>query len=237
MQVLPQSPGHVCARRAHRSTGWSIEFCIGLQWVPVLAPFDFWSLRYLPNKFNNLFRFLLSPLFLQFSTSLNSNEHLAKSTHTISANLTHDLGLSAPNEIDTWSWRNRYTILTWPIDETYSFKRIASTHTIDFHWSHQIQIEFVVTTCNSHQTPISIESFQLQLSYPNGMHHTCLPITSPEEKQHHMSRLTNVSTTQQIYGTLIQMTWKRTHHESTLTLQLIGSLQSTCLQDGPTKSK
>jgi len=33
------------------------------------------------------------------------------------------------------------------------------------------------------------------------------------------------------------MTSKRTHHELTLTLQLTGSFQSTCLQEGPTKSE
>ena len=51
--------------------------------------------------------------------------HLAKSTH--------DFGLSAPNEIDTRSWRNRHTISSWPTDETCSFKLIASTRTINFH--------------------------------------------------------------------------------------------------------
>jgi len=74
--------------------------------------------------------------------------------------------------------------------------------------------------------------FQLQLSYPNEMHHTCLPITPP--KRYQMSRTTNMSTTQQLNGIPFQMTSRRTQHEPTLTLQLTCSLQSKCLQDGPT---
>ena len=49
------------------------------------------------NEFKKLFRCILSPLSLPKSEP-NSNEHLAKSTC--------DLGLSAPNEIDTRSRRN-----------------------------------------------------------------------------------------------------------------------------------
>jgi len=46
---------------------------------------------------------------------------------------------------------------------------------------------------------------------------------STEDKQHHMSRSTNVSTTQQLNETPFQMTSGRTQHEPTLTLQLTGS--------------
>jgi len=56
------------------------------------------------------------------------------------------------------------------------------------------------------------------------MDHACLPNTPTEEKQYHMNRSTNVSPTQQLNGTLFQMTSRRTQHEPTLTLQLTVSL-------------
>ena len=34
-------PGHVCARRAHRSTGWSTGLCPGLLHTPFLLPLTF----------------------------------------------------------------------------------------------------------------------------------------------------------------------------------------------------
>ena len=49
-----------------------------------------------------------------------------------------------------------------------------------------------------------------QLSYSNGMHHTCLPNTPPKRNKHHMSRPMSVSTTQQLNETLFQMTSRRT---------------------------
>ena len=143
--------------------------------------------------------------------------HLAKSTH--------DLG-----KIDTRTQRNRHTISTWPTDETCSFKWIASTRTINFHWSYQIQIEFVVATCNSRQTLISIVSFQLQLSYQLGCTTHAFPIL-------HLWR-TFIHAEHRAWLLLRNFTtsW-RLPHEPTLTLQLTGSLQSTCLRDGPTKSE
>ena len=120
------------------------------------------------------------PRWRFFKSELNSNEHLAKSTHNLDENrhtisawafqmkLTRDLG-----EIDTRSRLGQQT-------KTVPSKRIASTHIIDFYWSHHIQIEFVVPSGNALQTPKSIVRFQLQLSYLNGMHHACLPITPPK---------------------------------------------------------
>jgi len=63
-----------------------------------------------------------------------------------------------------------------------------------------IQIEFVIPSGNSLQTPISIVKIQIstQLSKRNTPY---MPSQhSTEEKQHHMSRPTNVSTNQQLNG-------------------------------------
>ena len=112
---------------------------------------DVFYLLYLLSPYNS------SPRWRFFKSELNFNEHLAKSTH--------DLG-----EIDT---RSRLGQQTKPVPSKWN----ASTYTIDFHWSYQIHIEFVVPSGNAIQTPISIIRFQLQLNYPNGMQHTCLPNT------------------------------------------------------------
>ena len=130
-------PDHICARRAHRSTRavdrahWSIGFFHGLLQAPFLLPltFDLCTISSLPIILH------LGENFLNLSRTLTN---IWRNWYTISAKLTHDLSLSAQNEIVTRSWQNRHTISTWPTDETYSFKQITNTGTIDFHWSHQI---------------------------------------------------------------------------------------------------
>jgi len=106
--------------------------------------------------------------------------------------LTHDF-----DKIDTRSRLGQQT-------KSVPSKWIASTYTIDFHWSHQIQIEFIVPSDNTLQTLILIVRFQPQLSYPNKMQHICLPNTSPEEK-YHTSSPTNMSPIQQLNGTPFQL--------------------------------
>ena len=187
-------PGRACAHCAHRSTG---RLTGPISWPvisSVLTPFGFRSLRYFPDEFKKLFRCI----FISFISSLTTILHLGedfpnlnrtpmniwRNRHTISVKLTHDLGLSTPKEIGTqsrWNWhdlneidtRSRFGQQKKPIPS----KRIASTHTIHFQWSHRIHIEFFIPSSNALQTLISIARFQPQLNYPNGMQHTCLPNT------------------------------------------------------------
>ena len=111
------------------------------------------------------------PQWRFFKSEPNPNKLLAKSTHDL-GEIDTGSRLSTPGEIDTWSQWNRHTISTWQNGPTSS-KWITITLTIDFKWSHRIQIEFVVPSGNSLQTPISIvKIFKFQLSHSNGMHHT-----------------------------------------------------------------
>ena len=106
--------------------------------------------------FHKLHQAFISSLSLQFSTSVKISQIWAEIQWIPSGidirsrrNWHTKLGLSALNEIDTRSRRNRHTISTWSTDETNSFK-MNNILTIDIHWSHQIQIKFIVASCNSH---------------------------------------------------------------------------------------
>jgi len=149
-----------------------------------------------------------------------------RNQHMTSAKSSHDLGFSAPNEFDTWSRRNQHTIsmksthdLNLAERTSWFLKKwISSTHTIDFKWSHQTQIDFVVPSGNSLQTPISIVKI---LNFSSAIQIECIIHAFPTI--HHRETIPyepNVSTTQQLNGTPFQMTLRRTQHEPTLTLQL-----------------
>ena len=132
-------------------------------WLPI-------SVLFLPMSLKNssdVFYLLSLPTILHLSedfskSELNSNEHLAKSTH--------DLG-----EIDTRSRRNRHTISTWPTDETGPSKRIASN----------IQLIFTDHTRSNlgrkHSPNSNINcNIPTSAQLSNGMQHTCLSNTPPK---------------------------------------------------------
>jgi len=160
-------------------------------------------------------------------------------------------------EIDARSRQNRRTISAWALwtksthnlgeintrsrfgqtDETGSKTNRHHTLTIDLKWSHQIQIEFVVPfRWLSPNFNVNCKDSKFQLSYPNGMHHTCLPNTS----------LKRINTILAVQRTCLQLNNWMEHHSnwsqekpntSQHWLQLTGAPVQICSQDDPTKSK
>ena len=139
-------------------------------------------------------------------------ERSERNRRTISAKLTHDLDLA--------NRRNRF--LT---NESPAHVQLIPLIIPDPNWvcrplrqrSPNSNINCKISNCSSViQTECTIHAFPSHFT----------------EEKHHMSRDQRMCLQLSNW-----MTSRRTHHEPTLTLQLTGSLQSKCLQDGPTKSE
>jgi len=116
---------------------------------------------------------------------------------------THDL-----RQTDQTRMLTHHTILTNPKCKiTIDSKRSQEIQIID---PKSIEIEFIIPSGNSLQTPISIVvilNFQLSLTKWNAPYMFSKHFT--QEKQHRMSRPMNVSSTHQLNGTLFQMTSRK----------------------------
>jgi len=150
-----------------------------------------------------------------FSNLSRTPTNTWRNRHTISAKSTHDLGLNIPNEIDTQSRRNRHTTKHVPSNEL------------------PVHVQLIFTDLTRSKLSLSLPPATLPNSNINcklptsaqlltGMHHTCLPYTSHTRTSIHADHRTCLQLSN-------YMTSGRTHHEPTLTLQLTGSLQFTCL--------
>jgi len=170
-------------------------------WILISALSSRWVKKTLPMCFYLLFISSLPTILHLGEDFLNLSWTLMNiwwNWHMISAKSIHDLDFERSkqnrHDLDKIDIRSRLGQRTKPVP----IKWISSMYTIDFKRSYLIQTEFVVPSGNTLQTPISIIRFQTlaQLSKLNAPYMPSLYFT--EEKQHHMSRPTNVFLTQQL---------------------------------------